>query len=888
MTAKYIAALTIFMFTLITAGTVFADTIPPHISIEGIDDHFQPGVIKAQVNDDTAVAEVWLYYRKPGEIDYNSIEMKRSQDIYYRELKSEFGIEGAVEYYILARDTSGNEATQPIFDPEESPLVTTMDDMANQSAEEVVLSSPEPGTLVLNGSEMIIISFYRTDRTVDMKTVRIRIDDRDRTREADIVDNIVMWEPRRPLRDGTHVVEIYARDTDGNVVGPNIWSFRVKTRLELPLGVTGDFYMGLQRDDRSDGADYVPLWNNKIDFALQGERDGISWEMGALMSSEESGFLTTEDIPDRQPINRYYFTARTHHWRVHVGDSNPTLSELSMKGVLVRGFNAQFKSNRLNSQIVYGHNRRSIDERIEIIEGISNVTPSGYTLDDGTYVDISSKPYQEIVQEDNGEYRVYEFTPGAFKRNVLAFDATVTPVQNRHATWDFGFNFFSAEDDSTSLPDTYDPLTKGRYYDYSGDAQFLTGYAPKKNWVGTFETSLAFNRNRSKITAEFGGTIATENMYGIVTDEIRDEIPDNIDDDVFRFNGSTQTSFDKMKLDKSISSGLKDALFSVYRVRFISQVPIPRTRTTMRAETYRIPTHYVSLGNPHQRTDMGGYKINLRTAVIQDQLSLSMEYDTYDDNLDKERTQYANDDGSLNSDLTRETDVMSVSATYRPRQFADYAPRFTMGYRIYNAENNLDLRYNDAYQKIDTASNTLLLSLGGELPVGLHRHRGTVSVTNMSISDDRPIPDYDRNDSNNLTVLLNLNSTFDPMPLSILLSLGRTANETHYRSDDNANPTRATIDTGINMANASATWKWFRDRRFKTTLGFGYIGSGNDETGMYEVDSTKASIRISADYKLSRTSTLGGMVRYISFTDNVDSSRDYTEPIVGIDIRANF
>lgn len=888
MTVKYITALIAFAAVIITASAAFADTIPPHINIEGIGEHFQPGVIRAQVDDDTEVAEVRLYYRKPGEIDYNTIEMKRSQDIYYRELKRELGVEGAVEYYILAQDTSGNESTQPIFDPQESPLVTTMDDMVNQSADEVMLTSPEPGTLVVNGSEMIIISFYRTDRTVDMSTVRIRIDDRDRTREADIVDNIVMWEPRRPLRDGTHVIEIYARDTDGNVVGPNIWSFRVKTRLELPLGVTGDFYMGIQRDDRSDGAAYVPLWNNKIDFALRGERDWVTWEMGALMSSEESGFLTTEDIQDRQPINRYYFTARTHHWRLHVGDSNPSLSELSMKGVLVRGLNAQFKSNRFNSQLVYGYNRRTIDGRVELMDGISNVTPSGYTLDDGTYVDISTKPYQEIVQEENGEYSVYEFTPGAFKRNVLAFDATVTPVRNRYATWDFGFNFFSAEDDSTSLSDTYDPLTKGRYYDYGSDTQFTTGYAPKKNWVGTFETSLAFNKNRSKITAEFGGTIVTENMYGIVTDEIRDEIPDGIDDDVFRFNGSTQTSFDKMKLDDSVSSGLKDALFSVYRVRFLSQVPIPQTRTTLRAETYRIPTHYVSLGNPHQRTDMGGYKINLRTAVLQDQLSLSMEYDTYDDNLDNERTQYANDDGSLRSDLTRNTDVMSVSATYRPRRFADYAPRFTMGYRAYTAENNLDLNFNDAYQKIDTTSNTLLLSLGGELPVGLHRHRGTVSVTNMSIADDRPISDYDRNDSNNLTLLMNVNSTFDPLPLSVLLSLGRTANETHYRAGDTDNPTRATIDTGITMANAAASWRWFRDRRLKTTFGFGYIGSGNDETGIYEVDTTKASIRFSVDYKLSRTSSLGGMVRYISFTDNVDSSRDYTEPIVGVDLRANF
>ena len=448
--------------------------------------------------------------------------------------------------------------------------------------------------------------------------------------------------------------------------------------------------------------------------------------------------------------------------------------------------------------------------------------------------------------------------------------------------------------DDTVIPQIANAIISGQ------DMIFPTGYKPKKNWVGTFVTSLRFNNNRSVLSAEFGGTLATENMYGILTDDIKKQIPDQIPQDLFPINGSTQTSFDKMKLKDDPAKGIRDALFSVYMLRLMTPIPIPQTRTNFRAELYRIPTHYISLGNPQQKTDMGGYKVNLKTMVLQNQVGFNVEYKLYSDNLDKERQQYATADKTEMKDLTKDTEITSFSVNLMPKIFPDYAPNMSIGYRTYTAENDLDFNYNykeeidlqeDTYRiypdKVSMGTNTMMLSLGGTLPVGIQRHNGTLSITNMDIVDDRPVKPFQKNDSNNLTVLFNVNSSINPLPLEINASVGRTGNTTYNPNE--TTQSRKGILTGINMLNLSGSYKWFSDKRLKTTVGMGYIGSSNGETKeLYNIDNNKISMRLQADYKVSRMASIGGMIKYIKYTDNVNKALDYTEPIVGLDLRSNF
>ncbi len=118
-----------FVFIMsLWVSVAITDSIAPQINMNTVMQRKDPGVIKARVLDETKVSNVMLYYRKPGEMHFNTIAMKlKNDDIYYRELKKELGIEGSVEYYLVAQDTSGNDTTLPAMSPEENPMTTSMD-----------------------------------------------------------------------------------------------------------------------------------------------------------------------------------------------------------------------------------------------------------------------------------------------------------------------------------------------------------------------------------------------------------------------------------------------------------------------------------------------------------------------------------------------------------------------------------------------------------------------------------------------------------------------------------------------------------------------------------------------------------------------------------------
>ncbi len=890
-TALVTAGIVVVLILSLWASVAGADSMAPQIDMNAVLDKVEPGVIKAQVFDDTMVANVKLYYRKPGETTYNSINLKVKEDnIYYRELEKDIGLEGKIEYYLIAQDTAGNETSLPAFTPEENPMNMSLDGMVNMSAEGVFLSSPEPGVVYDSGEQLVMISFYQAGTEIDFNTIRLKVDKVDRTREVNFAGNTLIWEPRRPFPDGVHEIEAVVKDVDGDPIGPNIWSFQVKTKLTLPLGAEGDFYLGVQHDERSGGNSYVPLWNNKVDMALRGQAGGVNWKAGVMLSSEETAFLTSETLPNRQPINRYFFEGRTRHWQVRVGDSNPIFSDLSLKGIFVRGLNMAFKSNRFNANVVYGYNKRDIDESIHIIESnCQQINTDTFVTEEGDTLSTAAGNLMAIQNPTNLLYNIYQFDAATPKRQVAGLKMDVSPIRNRFATWKLGFNFFSAKDDSTSLEYTFNAEDNSRYRAFQ-DSSFYTDYKPKQNWVGTIETSLRFNNNKSEISAEFGGTLATENMFSYVTPEIKNELPTEIDESLFLFNGTTQSSFDKVKIKDSLADGAKDAILSVYKFRFNTEVPIPMTNTRLKTEAYRIPTHYISLGNPQQKTDIGGYKIDLRTRVYRDQLSFNLGYNSYSDNLESERKQYNSDALDL-KDLTKDTNITNFSVSYNPRQFRDYSPSVSVGYRIYDVVNDLDLNVNanDPFSMIDTSTNTLMLNLGGTLPVGMQRHAGMLSISNMSISDNRPLVDYDLSESNNLTVMFNLNSQINPLPLGISASLGHTTNKTYLKNQlGDAWYERKEVATGITMLNLSGTYKWFRDKRLKTTTGIGYIASGNGESGVYEIDNNKVSLKVQADYQLNSVTSVGGLVRFINYTDNVSDANDYNEPVIGVNLRSAF
>ena len=159
----------------------------------------------------------------------------------------------------------------------------------------------------------------------------------------------------------------------------------------------------------------------------------------------------------------------------------------------------------------------------------------------------------------------------------------------------------------------------------------------------------------------------------------------------------------------------------------------------------------------------------------------------------------------------------------------------------------------------------------------------------MAITDNRPLQDYDLSESDNLTVMFNVNSQINPLPVSVAASIGHTSNKAFRKEGDlTAGYTRKEVITGITLFNVAGTYKWFRDKRLKTTAGIGYIGSSNEETDLYKIDNNKVSFKIQADYRLTSVSSIGADLRFINYSDNANSDNDYTEPIIGFNLKSAF
>ena len=67
-----------------------------------------------------------------------------------------------------------------------------------------------------------------------------------------------------------------------------------------------------------------------------------------------------------------------------------------------------------------------------------------------------------------------------------------------------------------------------------------------------------------------------------------------------------------------------------------------------------------------------------------------------------------------------------------------------------------------------------------------------------------------------------------------------------------------------------------------------YIGSSNGEAGIYNIDNNKVSLKFQADYRVTSISSIGAELRFINYTDNANAINDYTEPIIGFNLKSTF
>ena len=97
---------------------------------------------------------------------------------------------------------------------------------------EVLALSPEPGERIPENAVMVAASFIDRGSQLDPGSIRISVDGRDVTPEAELSAEVAIWRPRIPLPPGPHRVLVTAQTRGGTSVTPASWAFTVESAGE--------------------------------------------------------------------------------------------------------------------------------------------------------------------------------------------------------------------------------------------------------------------------------------------------------------------------------------------------------------------------------------------------------------------------------------------------------------------------------------------------------------------------------------------------------------------------------------------------------------------------------------------------------------------------------
>jgi len=152
------------------------DTTPPEIAHTPVTVALsgEEITISATVTDDRAVASVTLYYRKIGEVGYKSLAMSPVGATYSATIPASDVVEPGLEYYIVALDTSSNEATSGTAENPNVITVTTPKVQVNTELTKLLSAEGAEITEVQAGSQAIVHAVV-TNPLSEAKTVVVSV-----------------------------------------------------------------------------------------------------------------------------------------------------------------------------------------------------------------------------------------------------------------------------------------------------------------------------------------------------------------------------------------------------------------------------------------------------------------------------------------------------------------------------------------------------------------------------------------------------------------------------------------------------------------------------------------------------------------------------------------
>jgi hypothetical protein len=713
--------LLIVIVACLLVSSLFAQVSDKIIKVNvGIARPSQPLTIQVDLFQSNILDRIEIAFRQFGERDFRRIEMSLSGNSASITLPAEIVLSPFIEYYfILTVSGSSIPETYPIENPEQQPFRVSLLETPVQPYEFVLLS-PDKDEMLSPNDVLISFSVVQYDSSIDMRAVKIFLDDIDLSKIAVRSGNLIVVKPENASvfpEGGSHLIRVDLFDKDGKIVETFTQNFLVSGAAEKKsIGTSSPwlYNASIQLETRQEYIDRTTTPFNRATISANGNYNEFR-VIGNL-------YLTNEEKKNLQPQNRYFIGAESPWVKIGFGDSYPIFPDLIMNGKRIRGFIGNLNLGKLNVDIATGSIRRHIESIVGTPFSDSNlVTEQGANSSNATFV---------LYDSTASGKRWVKVNPGTFDRRLFAIRTIFGGRNESH----IGFTYLKSSDDKNSI----------RY-----------GHSPMENVVLGSDLLLTFDRRNIEISGQLAFSATNKDISnGSFTNEDINRV----------FPESTYS-----KSDRDAIHTIRD-IFS--RIITVNEHLVPLAMKNFPTLSYeggvslnyfnnnfklnylRHGSSFESFGQLFLRTDVVGYNISDRQRIIGNQVFLSGGYERLQDNTAKIKA------------TTTTSATTNIGVSYYPRiNF----PNISVAYLL-NTNSN-DPLINDTLSAISDNTNRVLIQIGKEFIAGA-RHNAILSVS-TSLKNDRTVRDLD---TRNTAVTLSAISTFN-IPLQTVVSLTVNSNK---------------------------------------------------------------------------------------------------------------
>jgi hypothetical protein len=386
---------------------------------------------------DARVLESKLFIRSTNSLNYIEEDLSFNGSSWQYDIPSDRITQVGLEYAIVFRLDDGSTLAFPRGDPLKNPFNLVIgppkkrtrsferrksyfQDSKEFQTKDFLVLSPEPGSTISPGDELIAVSFFNIP-DIDTTSIKVTIDGQDLTSLASIGGGIISLIPGAQ-DPGPHSIIVESMTKYDQPIRPLSWMFNTdKGEWSIMDEISYSGKVDGRASAQASGEQIVSYSEINGKFNLD-----LKW-----VGFKGTTRLNTRDSPFAQPLNRFsgnlYFGK---YLNLYTGDFYPSLSQFTIDGRRVRGMGIDLDLKWLKVQSVSGELNSPV-QRLGGVDGGLLLMNNETSIDSATGNPIF----------------FLERTGYTFKRNISAMRFS----GELFSRFKFGLHYLKAKDDIGSI-----------------------------------------------------------------------------------------------------------------------------------------------------------------------------------------------------------------------------------------------------------------------------------------------------------------------------------------------------------------------------------------------------------------------------------------------------